>query len=58
LRFDDAGVAQAASKVVADNPSASAPQQGNTQMVHSYPGLNASEGPIYAKGLPGTAPAR
>jgi hypothetical protein len=47
-----------ASKVVADNPSASAPQQGNTQMVHSYPGLNASEGPIYAKGLPGTAPAR
>jgi hypothetical protein len=36
LRFDDAGVAQAASKVVADNPSASAPQLGNTQMVHSY----------------------
>src|SRR5580704_4370899 len=32
LRFDDAGVAQAASKVVAGNPSASAPQQGNTQM--------------------------
>jgi len=32
LRFDDAGVAQAASKVVADNPSASAPQLGNKHM--------------------------
>jgi hypothetical protein len=47
LRFDDAGLASArlrqyhprpmnveicASKVVADYPSASAPQQGNTQM--------------------------
>jgi hypothetical protein len=30
-----------ASKVVADNSSASAPQQGDTQMAHSYLGPDA-----------------
>ena len=48
-----------ASKVVADNPSASAPQQGNTQMaciatlVWMRVKADLREG-----GLPGTAPAR